>query len=286
VDAEGQVQSAAEQLKAADIALARAKDVLAGGAGSQRMVDEAQAQVDVAKKLLEAATARRNTLSRLLGELETGGATPIRIESPETGVLRTVSALPGQAVPSGASLFEVLNLDRVWVRVPVYVGELPDIDTTRSANVGSLADPAGGLTRTAAPVTAPPAANPVAGTLDLFFALDNRRCVHLGSVATCAAFAGSERDALYGPGERVGVSLALKGPAESLTVPWKAVVYDYYGGAWVYEKTGDRSYTRRRVAVRHVADGVAVLAEGPAAGTRVVTDGAAELFGTETGFSK
>jgi hypothetical protein len=54
----------------------------------------------------------------------------------------------------------------------------------------------------------------------------------------------------------------------------------------VYEKTGDRSYTRRRVVVRYVAADTAVLESGPPPGTTVVTAGAAELFGTETGFSK
>ena len=49
---------------------------------------------------------------------------------------------------------------------------------------------------------------------------------------------------------------------------------------------GDRAYARRRVVVRYVANGLAVLAAGPPVGTAVVTDGAAELFGTETGFSK
>jgi len=71
-----------------------------------------------------------------------------------------------------------------------------------------------------------------------------------------------------------------------VTVAWSAVVFDIHGGAWVYEKTADRTYTRRRVVVRYVTEGVAVLESGPAAGTKVVTAGAAELFGAETGYSK
>jgi multidrug resistance efflux pump len=52
----------------------------------------------------------------------------LTLESPETGVLRTVSAQPDQTVPSGAALFEVINLDRVWVRVPVYVADLDEVN--------------------------------------------------------------------------------------------------------------------------------------------------------------
>ena len=43
---------------------------------------------------------------------------------------RTSRPSPGQIVPANAPLFEVMDLDEVWVRVPVYVGELADTDTT------------------------------------------------------------------------------------------------------------------------------------------------------------
>ena len=46
-------------------------------------------------------------------------------------------------------------------------------------------------------------------------------------------------------------------------MPWSAVVYDFHGGTWVYERTADRTYTRHRVVVRYVVDGIAVLDAGP-----------------------
>jgi RND family efflux transporter MFP subunit len=266
VEAEGQVQATGENQKAAQIALDRAKKVLAGGAGRQRDVDEAQAQLDVATKTHAAAVARAGLLKKVLGDLETGTAAPIPVEAPDDGVVRNVSALPGQTVPSGAALFEVMNLDTVWVRVPVYVGDLPDIDTAQPVAVGPLNARPGSPTRPAKFVSAPPAANPAAGTADLFYELPN-----------------ADR---YNPGQRVSASVPLRTPAVSLTVPWSAVVFDIHGGAWVYEKTADKTYTRRRVEVRYVADNTAVLEAGPKPGTTVVTAGAEELFGTETGYSK
>jgi hypothetical protein len=242
-------------------------------------VGVAQGQVDVAKKVLEAATARRDLLKKVVGDLETGTAAPIPVGAPEDGVLRNVTALPGQTVPAGAALFEVADLTRVWVRVPVYAGDLSDIDPARPAAVGELAArPSGTGGRPAGPVSAPPTANPISGTVDLYYDLDNRRA------GPAAAWFGA--DALFNPGQRVGITLGLKAPGESLTVPWSAVVFDVTGGAWVYEKTGERAYSRRRVVVRYVAGDTAVLESGPPPGTPVVTVGAAELFGTETGFSK
>jgi RND family efflux transporter MFP subunit len=267
VDAQGQLENAQEQLRGANIGLDRAKKVLTGGAGTQRAVDEAQVLVDVATKTLAAANARKKLLDAVAGQAEAGTTAPVPVEAPEDGVLRTVSALPGQTVPAGAVLFEVVDLSRVWVRVPVYVGDLTDIDPAAPAAIGPLTARPGDPTRPATPVVAPPAANPAAGTVDRMYALDNR-------------------ETRYAPGQRVGATLALAGPADALVVPRAAVVYDVNGGGWVYEKTGDRAYARRRVVVRFVAGDTAVLTAGPPAGTTVVTDGAAELFGTETGFSK
>ncbi len=267
VDALGQLENAQEQLRGANIGLDRAKKVLAGGAGTQRAVDEAQVLVDVATKALAAAAARKKLMDAVVGQVEAGTTAAVPVEAPADGVLRAVSAQPGQTVPAGAALFEVVDLSRVWVRVPVYVGDLPDVDATAPAAVGALTTRPGDPTRPATPVAAPPAANAAAGTADLLYALDNR-------------------ETKYAPGQRLGATLSLAGPADALVVPAAAVVYDVHGGGWVYERTGDRAYARRRVVVRYVANGLAVLAAGPPVGTAVVTDGAAELFGTETGFSK
>ncbi|MCI0461464.1 MAG: efflux RND transporter periplasmic adaptor subunit [Gemmataceae bacterium] len=267
IEADGQVKSTQTQLDAAQIALDRAQRLLRGQAGSKRAVDEAQAQVDLARKAVEAATARRNLLQKVVGQLEKGTAAPLPIEAPEGGLVRNVSALPGQTVPSGATLFEVVSLDRVWVRVPVYVGDLPEVDRDDQALITALTARPGDPGLAAKPAAAPPSANPTAGTVDLFYDLDNRA-------------------ARYSPGHRVGVHLKLKGEAVSLTVPWAAVIHDIHGGTWVYEQAGERAYVRRRVVLRFVTGQTAVLAAGPAPGTRVVVAGAAELFGTETGFSK
>jgi hypothetical protein len=265
-DAEGLEQGAAEQLKAANIALDTAKRAAQGGTGTKQAVEAAHAAVAIAEKALDAAKASRKVLDDVAGDLAAGRTSPVTIDAPLDGVLRNVP-VPGQSVPAGAALFEVINLDAVWVRVPVYVGDLSEIDPSAPAAVGPLTARPGNSTRPADPVSAPPAANPAAGTADLFFALDNRP-------THCR------------PGERVGATLKLQSAAESLTVPWSAVVFDIHGGTWVYEKTGDRSYARRRVVVRYVAGDAAVLESGPPPGTAVVTAGAAELFGTETGFSK
>ena len=91
------------------------------------------------------------------------------------------------------------------------------------------------------------------------------------------------------PGERVGVTLPLAGAAtgeRGLSVPLTALVRDLNGGSWVYERKDFLTFIRRRVEVSRVNGGFAILAQGPKAGTKVVTAGSAELFGTEFGAGK
>ncbi|MFO0898888.1 MAG: efflux RND transporter periplasmic adaptor subunit [Pirellulales bacterium] len=267
VDAEGLVETTRTQLDAAKIALDRAQRLLQNGAGSQRLVDEAQAAHDVANKAWEAAKSRKELLTKALTETTSGTADSIAICSPRDGLLRSVTAQPDQNVPAGAPLFEVVELNTVWVRTPVSVGDLEQIDVAATAEVGNLTARPGEAHVAAQPAVAPPSADPLAATVNLFYSLDNRQTRFL-------------------PGQRVGVQLALRGAESALSAPWSAVVHDIYGGTWVYETRGPRTYARQRVVVDHVADGTALLASGPAEGTSIVAEGAVELFGIETGFSK
>jgi len=82
------------------------------------------------------------------------------------------------------------------------------------------------------------------------------------------------------------VTLPQKSEAENLVVPFSAILYDIHGGEWVYEQIAPQKFSRRRVEVRHVVNGNAILARGPKAGTPVVIAGAAEIFGAEFGGGK
>jgi len=88
------------------------------------------------------------------------------------------------------------------------------------------------------------------------------------------------------PGQRVSVSVPVRGEEESLVVPWAAILHDIQGNTWVYESLAPQTFARRRVQVVRIVGSDAVLASGPKPGTKVVTDGAAELFGTEFGGGK
>ena len=88
--------------------------------------------------------------------------------------------------------------------------------------------------------------------------------------------------------ERLGIQTkpVLTGPVrgkQRSVVPYSAVLYDANGDTWVYISSEPLTYVRERIAVDFIQRSQAVLTDGPGPGTAVVTVGAAELHGTETG---
>ena len=81
---------------------------------------------------------------------------------------------------------------------------------------------------------------------------------------------------------RTGVKTAQvsrRGPNK--VVPYAALIYDPDGNAYVYTSPKPLTYLRKEVDVGRVNGNQAVLSKGPATGTKVVTVGAAEVYGTE-----
>jgi hypothetical protein len=76
-------------------------------------------------------------------------------------------------------------------------------------------------------------------------------------------------------------------PAASATahkvVPYAAVLYDDRGDTWTFTSPRPLTYLRRHIAIEFIQGDLAVLSDGPAVGTTVVTTGATELLGTELG---
>jgi hypothetical protein len=66
-------------------------------------------------------------------------------------------------------------------------------------------------------------------------------------------------------------------------IPYSAVLYDVDGKTWVFTSPSPLGYVRAEVTVDYVTGDTAVLTQGPAVGMPVVSEGAAELYGTELG---
>lgn len=251
--------AAEARFTAAKSKLERAEKVLAGGAGTQRAVEEAQAEHDVAKADLDAAKQRG--ASMVTSPL--GADVTVTIRAPHDGVVRQVGASPGQSVAAGTMLVEVVGTSALWVRVPLFVAEARRIRPDAAATVLAFGSED---RQEALPAHAPPVADAVASTVDLTY--------ELGKTVG------------FRQGERVEVELTYKGEAPVLVVPASALVRDAQGGVWLYESLGEHVFARRRVDLAGIRGDDALLARGPNPGTPVVRAGAAELWGVELGSGK
>ena len=74
-----------------------------------------------------------------------------------------------------------------------------------------------------------------------------------------------------------------EGSSGTLAVPYSSLWYDAKGAAFVYVVTAPLSYVRAPITVEYVEGDQAFLSDGPEAGTEIVTQGVAELYGAETG---
>ena len=261
-DAEGQIQQAQAVVEQRRIDLERAELQNQKGVGLKATLDTAKAQMIQSQKALEAALIRKSVLDAWLNGQSSDEQKPFAIDAPQSGIIRAMHVMPGEFVMAGGPLFEVMNTDTLWVRVPVYVGEIADIAVEQSARVGELAARAGQTLLKAEPIAAPPTATALSSTVDLYYQLPNTT-------------------GLLRPGQRVSVQLPLVGSVEQRVIPWSAIVQDVYGGSWIYERIGEHKFTRRRVQVTQVVDSWAVLENGPPVGATIVVTGVAEIFGTE-----
>lgn len=262
VEVSRELTTAEAELALATQRAGRLERLLSDGAASARAVEEARAQQKVAAATATAARSR----AKEIGASPAGTGTAIPVRAPISGIVQSVSVASGQAVAASAPLFEVVQTDGLWVRVPLFVGDRSGLDASKPVSIEGLGG-AGGPVLNATPVAGPATSDPAAATSDLFYALQSG--------------AGLVR-----PGDRVSVRLPLSGAEHALVVPTAAVLYDLNGGTWVYEATGDTTFVRRRIEIRSTAGDKTLVARGIEAGKKVVTSGAAELFGTEFGAGK
>ncbi len=251
------VSAALARLDAAEARAAAPQQLAQDRAGSVRASEEAAADRDVARAAVVAARARSARLAS--APLESDVALTIRATA--EGVMRQVFVSDGQAVAAGAPLGEVVASDPLWLRVPVFVGDLGEIDARSAAAMRLRVDEG---TRVAAPVRGPLTADATAATADLFYAVENG-------------------DGALRPGMRALLTVPLRAEEDAVTIPVSAAVYDPEGGAWVYAAIREGTYARRRVALARTVGDIAVLSRGLAGGEEVVTVGAAELYGAEFG---
>lgn len=73
------------------------------------------------------------------------------------------------------------------------------------------------------------------------------------------------------------------GASAGTVIPYASIFYTATGETWTYTSPEPLTYVREPVVIDRIAGNRVFLTDGPAPGTEVVTQGAAELYGSETG---
>ncbi|MDP9483640.1 MAG: hypothetical protein M3P84_10505 [Chloroflexota bacterium] len=89
--------------------------------------------------------------------------------------------------------------------------------------------------------------------------------------------------------DRLGIETAVVETAQAAggsprtAIPYAAVLYDASGSTWAYTNPEGLVFIRASITVDQIDKDRAILSGGPDAGMKVVTVGAPELYGAETG---
>jgi multidrug efflux pump subunit AcrA (membrane-fusion protein) len=201
-----------------------------------------------------------------------GGGGAVDIKAPSNSTLLKMLVSQGQVVEKGQPLFQVANLEEIWVRVTVNESDLSNVDRDQPAYILSLeADDEEDSDQEGLEANA----------LDDIEDDDPDE----ERVAIYYTIYGAEQSLSLG--KRVLVELPLTGNSVThLVVPYSAVIYDLEGNTWVYINPEPLVFIRQAVTIDYIHDDMAVLLEGPPAGTMVATVGVAELYGADTGVGK
>ncbi len=157
----------------------------------------------------------------------------------------------------------------VWVRVNMTEGDLNQIDTGQTIRV--------------LPLTSDSVESGMEAELEEGVVEDGEEAASSKSVY----YAVRNKDHGLKPGQRMLVELSLKNDNKARKlIPYSSVIYDVEGGAWVYTNPEPLVYVRAPILIDYIAGEIAYLTEGPDAGAAVVSNGAAELYGAETGVGK
>ncbi|GHN02065.1 MexE family multidrug efflux RND transporter periplasmic adaptor subunit [Cytophagales bacterium WSM2-2] len=247
--------------------LKRAEQMLKDKSGSLRAKQEAEAEFANITAALRVAEARVELMKGKTGAEVSDKLSTLNVESSIDGIVQKVYVGTSQVVTANAPVIDVASVSPVWIRVPVYAGDLGSINTSGSATARDLSDINGASGVSAKPVNGPRTADPLTTSADVFYELPNL-------------------EGKFRPGQKISITVSLKSAKSSLVIPFSAIVYDIQGGTWVYENPSPTVFVRKRVEIENTENNLAILSRGPAAGTKVVIEGVAELFGVEFGGAK
>jgi cobalt-zinc-cadmium efflux system membrane fusion protein len=254
IAAEAEGVRARARLERARRLLERAERLRGKEALSERELEEARFQAELALHDLEAAKKLKTSYDEFRRARAGETALALSLKAPIGGVISTARAIAGEYVEAGTLLFEIVDPAALWIE-----GDVPELDLGRigESPAASYRLAAGGSPPRAAGLSflaLGPAIDPETRAVRIIYALNEPPPdVRIGAAAD-----------LFIETRRVN---------EAVAVPLSAVVDDN-GRPVVFVQLAGESFERRDVALGIRSGGLVELVSGVSAGECVVTKGA------------
>ena len=246
------------EVQAARAELARAQRLVADQAAPARTVDEARTRLRVAEARL---TGARGRLSQFDASASggAGGARRFQVRAPLAGTLVATKVASGESIDEGQELFEVIDLERVWLVARVFEPDVPRVEGARAAwfTVEGYAQPFTVDETNGKLVTIGRVIDPQTRTVPVIFEVANA-------------------DGRLRIGNFAKVVIATGAPRRGLSIPESAIVDDA-GKPIAYVMIEGEAFERRPLRLGVRSAGWVEVLEGVAAGEHVVSIGAYDI---------
>jgi RND family efflux transporter MFP subunit len=181
------------------------------------------------------------------------------ITAPLAGRITQQHVGPGQFVVTGDPLWTVADWSTLWLKVPVFEGDLAGLDQSSEVEV---LPPGAREPMPARPTGVPRPTEEGRRTVDLFYEISNQK-MHLR------------------PGQAVSVAIPTGANSPRIVIPQSALLWDGMGDCWVYVRQDAETFRRQRVRVGPFLKNGVTIERGLDEQEEVVVVGAEALYGEE-----
>jgi cobalt-zinc-cadmium efflux system membrane fusion protein len=251
IDLQSQIKQTESELRQKTRDYERAQTLHQGGVIALKQLQQAETDVAVARSRHEMAV---QALARYDALQSGAGSSPRRtpLRAPISGTVTVVNGAPNQQVDAAKPVFEIMNLDAVWVEAQVFEDQLPAVRRARTAELTARAAPdavfKGKL------VSLSQQMDPASKTQGVVFETPNP-----GGVLA------------------VGMNVEVRVPSgtvsKGVAIPSSAVL-EQQGHSIVFVERRANGFEKREVKLARPQGDKAIVISGLAAGDKVVTSGA------------
>lgn len=197
----------------------------------------------------------------------------LTVRSPQRGKVLQLHVSPGQYVAAAVPLISIIDLDPIWIRVPIPEFDLPTVDPKQAVTI-TWKNPYQEVEGKpsffhARPTGRVAQVDPFKHTADLWYELEPTK--------------SADR---FVKDQMVTVQVKVGKKRSASVLPYSAIAFDAYGHTWIYlERTGAKSakheFERRRIELVAAEGDDVIVRPTLTDGEIVVTKGAAQLFSAE-----